>query len=111
MTGICEAPRELLALAVAVRPDWDRDEAWDALLACRAAGWEFTRTLLATVRLLVREDAEPRELVHASRPPLAPGQPGTLDAALRAEALQAAEAATKAQRQQKRSREPGGSPA
>jgi hypothetical protein len=100
MTGIREAPRELLALAVAMREDWDRDETWNALLACRAAGWEFTRTALETVRLLVRLDSEPRELRHASKPPIAaPEHPGSLDADLRAQALAAAEAATEAQRQ------------
>jgi hypothetical protein len=108
VTGVREAPRELLALAAAMRGDWDRDETRDALLACRAAGWEFTRTVLAVARLLVREDSAPRELVHACKPPFAaPGRPGSLDAGLRSEALQAAEAATKAQRRRARGLEPG----
>lgn len=108
MTDIHDAPRELLALALAMREDWDRDDTWNALLAARAAGWDFTRTVREVVRLLLREDSEPRELRHAARPPIAaPEHPGSLPGDLRAQALADCEAAAESLRHRERGPETG----
>lgn len=98
MTEINEAPRELLALAVAARPDWDHDQTWNALLAVRTAGWPFGRILREIIRLLLIEDSRPVDLrIVAGETRVAP--PGTLPDDLRTVALAAAEAATERQRQ------------
>jgi hypothetical protein len=105
-TLIREAPRELLELAVATRPDWDRDDAWSALLAARAAGWPWTRTVHETVQLMLMPDGEPAGLRHAARPPMARTDPGTLAADLKAKALAACERASETWKTQTRSEDP-----
>lgn len=99
---IQEAPQELLALAVAVRPDWNPEETWNALLAARTAGWAWTRTVHETVRLMLVPDGEPSGLRHAARAPLARSEPGKLAPDLRARALAACESATAAHRRKDR---------
>lgn len=64
------AMAELVALAVAVRPDWDADRLRDALVACHQAGWPWTRTMRQTVELLCDESGAPRDLAAAARNPL-----------------------------------------
>lgn len=99
MTGIIESPRELHALAVAARPDWDRDKTRNALIAARAAGWPFPRVMREVVRLLLIDDSGPDDLRFAAGETRA-GRPGTLNASARAEALAAAEAAAERFRHQ-----------
>lgn len=107
MTEIREAPRELLALAVAVRPDWDPDDTWNALLAARAAGWDFPGTLRETIRLLLQDDSEPHDLRYAAKAPAVREPPGSLPAALRAQVLDRCGQVTEALRQHERRDEPG----
>lgn len=101
MTEIAEAPRELLALALAARPDWDRDRTWSALLAARAAGWSFARTLREVTRLLLIEDSRPDDLRFAAGETRTE-KPGSLPESLRAQAIADAEAASERFRQQAR---------
>lgn len=63
------APQQLLDLAAAMRPDWDREQTSLALVAARNAGWEWTRTVLAVARLLCDEKARPQDLAAAARKP------------------------------------------
>jgi hypothetical protein len=71
-TAIQPATGELQALAAAMRPDWDRDQLAQAILAAKNAGWTFEQVFRYVVRLLVREDAAPAELRHAAANPLRP---------------------------------------
>lgn len=66
---ICAAPAELLALAAAMRPAWDRDVLAAALLAARTAGWTWDRTLAETVRLMRDPDGSPWDLKRAAADP------------------------------------------
>lgn len=66
MTEVREAPRELLAYALAMRDDWDRDLTWNALLACKAANWPWKRIHEEMSRLLFVDDSSPEELRHAA---------------------------------------------
>lgn len=69
-TKVQPATAELIALSVAVRPDWDADRLHDALLACHQAGWPWARTLRMTVELLCDENGSPRDLSNAASSPL-----------------------------------------
>jgi hypothetical protein len=60
---------QLLDLAEASRGGQWRAELEPALAAAHQAGWDWRRTLLAVVHLLVREDASPRELTEATKDP------------------------------------------
>lgn len=65
MTEIREAPRELLAFVTATRPDWGEDETWTAILACKTAGFDWSRIALGMVLLAHRDETpptRPREL-------------------------------------------------
>jgi hypothetical protein len=100
VTEIREAPRELVALAVAMRPDWDEEETWQAVRATHDAAWPWKRTLQETTRLLLTADSSPADLRHAARGTRGP-RPGTGLTAeereeLRTEALARCEAATQA---------------
>ena len=64
------AMAELVALAAAVRPDWDAVILRDALIACHQAGWPWSRTMRMTVDLLCNEEGAPRDLTAAARNPL-----------------------------------------
>ena len=101
MTEVAEAPRQLHALAVAARPDWDRDKTWNALLAAHDAGWPFAKVLREVVRLLLIDDSGPDDLRFAAGETRTE-RPGSLDADARAEAMAAAEAAAERFRQQAR---------
>jgi hypothetical protein len=69
-TTIHSAPDELLALAKAMRPDWDHDVLAAAILAAKSAGWSWVRTFSVTVKLMAGEDASPWDLKHAAANPL-----------------------------------------
>ena len=68
-TDIQPAPAELLALARAMRPDWDHDVLAAALLAAKSAGWTWDRTLAEAIRLMRKEAGSPQELRHAAGRP------------------------------------------
>ena len=72
MTETCIQPAtsELQALAAAMRPDWNRDQLGQAILAAKNAGWTFEQVFRYITRLLVREDADPAELRHAAAHPI-----------------------------------------
>lgn len=70
----------LIALAVEVRPDWQRSDVWAAINSAASAGWDWPRVLVEVARLLTDPNAAPRDLVEASRPPTAllpKPEPGT----------------------------------
>ena len=69
MTTIQPATQQLLDLAAEMRPGWDRDQLALALVACHNAGWDWTRTLTAAVRLLCDVKAVPHDLAVAARKP------------------------------------------
>lgn len=54
---------ELVALAVAVRPDWTADDVQAALVDARTCGWSWAHAFVAMARLIVDPDAKPGELV------------------------------------------------
>jgi hypothetical protein len=65
-----EAPRELLSLACAVRPDWTREETWNAIHAARTAGLPWARIAAGLVGIALREEdppTRPRELWDFAR--------------------------------------------
>lgn len=66
---------QLLALARAMRPEWDHDVLGSAILAAKNAGWTWTRTFTETARLLTDEDASPWDLKRAAANPLRREQP------------------------------------
>lgn len=86
---VCEAPRPLFHTVTAMRPDWDRQATWDAMLAARAAGWDFGRTASALIALARNtDDGDPQALVDAAgRPTKANRRPAPLDPELRAALL------------------------
>lgn len=65
------ATAELVAFALAVRPEWDEARLRAALAAAAGNGWPFGKTALAVVRLMFTETGSPEDLRLASRPPLA----------------------------------------
>lgn len=70
----------LIALAVEVRPDWQRADVQGAIVAAATAGWDWPRVLVEVARLLTDLNAVPRDLIEASRPPTAirpAPEPGT----------------------------------
>ena len=69
-TAIQPAQPELLALAKAMRPEWDTDTLAAAFIAAKNAGWTWTRTFTETCRLLTDEDAGPRDLRAAAASPV-----------------------------------------
>lgn len=69
MTEPREAPRELLALAVAVREDWNAEETWQAIRAAHDAGWSWKRTVDEVTRLLFMPEGQPSSMRHASAVP------------------------------------------
>lgn len=65
-----EAPRELLAFACAVRPDWTEEEVWNSMHAARTAGLGWKRIALRLVDIAFREEdppTRPRELWDYAR--------------------------------------------
>lgn len=81
MSPIESATPQLLDLAAAVRPEWDRDRLAGAIGAVRAAGWSWQRILTETVRLMTDEDGDPAALVDATRNPIS-RRPAIADPAL-----------------------------
>lgn len=71
MTDLQEAPGELVALAVRMRPDWHAEDLGDALFAAKQAGWSWDARFREIIRLLVRPDGYPAELREACRRPAA----------------------------------------
>lgn len=68
--GAREAPRELLAFACATRPDWDRDDVWNAMHAARTAGLGWDKLALRLMGIALREEdppSRPRELWDFAR--------------------------------------------
>lgn len=63
------APDELLALAAAMRPDWDDAILASALIAARTAGWTWDRTLAETIRLMRDPAGSPWDLKRAAADP------------------------------------------
>lgn len=59
------ALEELLDLAVKTRQDIRRDDLHGAVLAARAAGWTWARTLVEVAQMLARGE-EPRDLRTAT---------------------------------------------
>jgi hypothetical protein len=100
MSGIQPAQGELLDLAAAMRPDWQRRDLEGALAGAAQNGWPWPRAFLATARLLTDPEAKPRDLLEEiadpleRRPGLSPDDnaryadlaKAALDAALRQEA-------------------------
>lgn len=58
-----QAVAELVDLAVATRPDLDRDRIHRAIIGALAA-WSWPRTLTAVIRMLTSGE-EPRDLLNA----------------------------------------------
>lgn len=70
MTEIREAPRELVALALALRPDWSETETWTALQACRTAAFDWPRIVRKLIDLALQDEpvpTSPRDLWAAMR--------------------------------------------
>lgn len=61
----------LVALAVEVRPDWQRADVQGAIVSAAMAGWDWPRVLVEVARLLTDPAAAPRDLVEAARPLMA----------------------------------------
>lgn len=67
------ATPELLALALAVRPDWRERDVSGAIAAAALDGQSWPRVLAALPRLMADPAASPRDLVPDSRSPLRKG--------------------------------------
>jgi hypothetical protein len=99
---IRESPRELLAFVTATRPDWGEDETWTAILACKTAGFDWSRIALGMVILAHRDETpptRPRELwddVRGLRDRPKPGVP--LDPDAKAAAIAACRTVTDSRR-------------
>lgn len=63
------APRELVALARVMRPEWDHDVLSSAIVAAKNAGWTWTRTFNETARLLTDPNGSPWDLKRAAASP------------------------------------------
>jgi len=68
------ASRELTDLAVAMRPDWGRDDLSGALVAAKAAGWSWERTFREVSNLLLDGDGRPADLRAAAARPARAGE-------------------------------------
>jgi len=73
------AMNELVALAVAVRPDWTADQVTAALVDAKTCGMTWAQALVGVARLIVDLDATPGELVPNHRDPhRSPARPAVL---------------------------------
>lgn len=70
MSGLRPAVPQLVALAAAMRTDWDSEDLDMAILAATQAGWEWERTAREVWRLLWTEDGSPASLRAACVSPL-----------------------------------------
>lgn len=77
---------QLAALAASMRPDWDRRDLWDTILAVRNAGWSWKDTYREVMRLAWTESETPATLRNSARRP-GEAPPGQLDPELKAELL------------------------
>lgn len=69
-TAAREAPRELLAFACATRPDWSREETWNAMHSAKTAGLDWDKLALRLMGIALREETpptRPRELWDFAR--------------------------------------------
>lgn len=90
---IVAATPELIALAVAVRPDWAPADVQAALANAHAVGQRWPQALVGLVRLVVDPDARPAELVPRPLDPQRPGPRVVGDPERHADALAAAKRA------------------
>lgn len=67
----CAAYPQLAALASEMRPDWDRRDLWDAMLAARSAGWAWRDVYREVMRLAWAEEETPATLRNSARRPQA----------------------------------------
>lgn len=63
------AMNELVALAVAVRPDWTAEQVTGALVDARTCGMTWAQAVVGVARLIVDLDAKPGELVPTHTAP------------------------------------------
>lgn len=61
------ATPQLIELAVATRPDWQRRAVRNALAEAAAVGWSWPRAMVSMVRLAVDPEALPGDLVRHRR--------------------------------------------
>jgi hypothetical protein len=64
-----EAYPQLAALAAEMRPDWSRQDLWDALLAVRSAGWAWKDVFREVNRLAWDKEETPATLRNSARRP------------------------------------------
>jgi hypothetical protein len=70
MSDIQECPALLVEFTTAMRGDWTHDETWQAITACKTAGFEWARIARGLVDLALRDEAvptRPRDLWAAVR--------------------------------------------
>lgn len=82
----CPAYTELLALASAMRPDWNRTELRDAMTAAHLAGWAWKDVFREVARLVLAQDETPATLRNSARRP-GPAVPAPLDPGVKAALL------------------------
>lgn len=90
---IFAAAPELIALAVAVRPDWAPADVQAALVDAKSHNQTWPQALVGLVRLVVDPDARPAELVPRPLDPQRPGPRVVGDPERHADALAAAKRA------------------
>ncbi|WP_431897856.1 hypothetical protein [Nonomuraea sp. bgisy101] len=73
----------LVALAIAVRPDWNENDVRATLASAAITGTTWEQALVGLARLMVDGHAHPRELVPDTRDPLTPRRAPTPDVAHR----------------------------
>ena len=78
---------ELIALAVAVRPDWTPPEVQGAVMDAKMSGLTWPQALVGIVRLAVDPDARPAELVPLKLDPQRPGPQPVSDPSRHADVL------------------------
>ena len=87
-TTVHRATAELIALAIAVRPDWPEHQVSGAIAAAVSDGMTWEQVLLALPRLMVDPASHPREMVREyqhARPSSVPAEHNPEYAAARAE--------------------------
>lgn len=109
---VVPASRELIAFAVAARPDWDEARTENALLAMRAAGWPWERAVMRIARAVTDPGQDPRDIVHDARPAMAAARKGGLLAEAKAALFEQAAAHAEQVRARDRGKAPpaGGGP-
>lgn len=77
---------ELARLVAVMRPDWDRTDLWNSILAAQSAGWSWRDTYREVMRLAWDKDETPATLRNSARKPRE-APPGQLDPEVKAELL------------------------